>query len=274
CSELSCRADFAHSHGVRCCPLECQPLQGNGWADGGEQFPGLLAFCFMNLIRQHWLAATPLPRTPSCTLPNGRPHDRHPSRRDADKAAARAECQLAIRFDDYLLPGLQVYFAAGFGQLCGAGLDVLASGNGQMVIGAGFSSAVSVGAVLLFGQVLVVAVGLDAFVPCVAAADALVVPDVLFPVALGVDQDLFFTGPVFDAQFVEAVTAGAAQALEQAAGLVLGQLIGHRVGAVVQAAADQGLVRIAFEEADQYFHADARDGDAAPVVAGPVAGDS
>src|SRR5690606_32383872 len=40
----------------------------------------------------------------------------------------------------------------------------------------------------------------------------------------------------------------------------------------VQTAGDQWLVRVAFEEADQYFHADARDGDAAPVVAGPAAG--
>src|SRR5690554_3882144 len=141
-----------------------------------------------------------------------------------------------------------------------------------MIIRLDFRSAVSVGAVVLFGQVLGVAIGFDAFVALVADADFLVVLDVLIPVALGVDEDLFFTGPVFDAQFVEAVAAGAAQALEDGSGLVLGQFVGHRVGAVVQAAADQWLVRVAFEEADQHFHADARDGDAAPVVAGPVAG--
>src|SRR5690554_5668944 len=151
---------------------------------------------------------------------------------------------------------------------------MLVVGDGQVVIRLDFRSAVGVGSVVLFGQVLGVAVGFDAFVALVADADALVVLDVLIPVALGVDEDLFFTGPVFDAQFVEAVTAGAAQALEQAAGLVLGQLTGHRVGAVVQTAGDQWLVRVAFQKTDQYFHADARDGDAAPVVAGPVAGDS
>src|SRR5690606_32827396 len=106
---------------------------------------------------------------------------------------------------------------------------------------------VSVGAVVLFGQVLGVASGFDAFVALVADADFLVVLDVLIPVALGVDEDLFFTGPVFDAQFVEAVAAGAAQALEDGSGLVLGQLVGHRVGAVVQAAGDQWLVRVAFQ---------------------------
>src|SRR5690606_36191132 len=149
---------------------------------------------------------------------------------------------------------------------------MLVARDGQMIIGPDLGFAVGVGAVVLFGQVLGVTIGLDAFVPFVADADALVVPDVLIPVALGVDEDLFFTGPVFDAQFVGAVTAGAAQALEQAAGLVLGQLVGHRVGAVVQTAGDQWLVRVAFQKTDQYFHADARDGDAAPVVAGPAAG--
>src|SRR5690606_17436657 len=211
-------------------------------------------------------------RAPTCILSYSGPHDRHPSRRDADKAAARAECQLTIRFDDYLLPGLQVYLAAGFGQLCGAGLNMLVVGDGQMVIGLDFRSAVGVGAVVLFGQVLGVAVGFDALVRLVADADALVVLDVLVPVALGVDEDLLLTGLVLDAQFIEAVAAGAAQALEYAAGLVLGQLVGHRVGAVVQAATDQGLIRVAFHKTDQYFHADARDGDAAPVVAGPAAG--
>src|SRR5690606_28460275 len=122
------------------------------------------------------------------------------------------------------------------------------------------------------GQILGVAIGFDAFVALVADADALVVLDVLIPVALGVDEDLLLAGLVLDAQFVEAVAAGAALALEQAAGLVRRQLVGHRVGAVVQTAGDQWLVRVAFEEADQYFHADARDGDAAPVVAGPAAG--
>src|SRR5690554_5346177 len=151
---------------------------------------------------------------------------------------------------------------------------MLVVGDGQVVIRLDFRSAVGVGAVVLFGQVLGVAIGFDAFVALVADADALVVLDVLIPVALGVDEDLLLASLVLDAQFVEAVTAGAAQALEDGSGLVCRQLTGHRVGAVVQAAGDQWLVRVAFQKTDQYFHADARDGDAAPVVAGPVAGDS
>src|SRR5690606_22924369 len=125
---------------------------------------------------------------------------------------------------------------------------------GQMVIRLDFCSAVSVGAVVLLDQVLGVAVGLDAFVALVADTDALVVPDVLIPVALGVDENLLLARLVLDAQFVEAVAAGAAQALEQAAGLVCRQLVGNRVGTVVQAAGDQWLVRVAFQKTDQYFH--------------------
>src|SRR5690606_32911623 len=120
-------------------------------------------------------------------------------------------------------------------------LYMLVVGDGQVVVGLDLGPAVGVGSVVFFGQVLGVAVGFDAFVPFVADADALVVLDVLIPVALGVDEDLLLTGLVLDAQFVEAVAAGAAQALEQAAGLVLGQLVGHRVGAVVQTAGDQWL---------------------------------
>src|SRR5690554_6633828 len=218
------------------------------------------------------MSAAAFPRTPSCVLADSRSHDRHPSRRYADKAAARTECQLAIRFDHHFLPGLQMYLAPGFGQLGDAGLKMLASADGQMVISLDLGPAVGVSAVVLLGQVLGVTVGLDAFVPFVADADALVVLDVLIPVALGVDEDLLLARLVLDAQFVEAAAAGAAQALEQAAGLVCRQLVGHRVGTVVQTATDQRLVRVAFQKTDQYFHADARDGDAAPVVAGPAAG--
>src|SRR5690606_26993398 len=113
---------------------------------------------------------------------------------------------------------------------------------------------------------------LDAFVAIGADADTVAVLGVLIPVALAVDEDLLLTGLVPDAQFVEAVAAGAAQAHEQAAGPVCRPPGATRAGTADQAARDHWLVRVAFEEADQHFHADARDGDAAPVVAGPAAG--
>src|SRR5690606_126527 len=189
-----------------------------------------------------------------------------------EETSAASGSELHTGVDDYLVAGVIMNLPPCLDELALTELDVLVVGDGQVIIGPDLGLAVGVGGVMLFGQVLGVAVGFDAFVAFVADADGLVVLNVLVPVALGVDEDLFFAGPVFDAQFVEAVAAGAAQALEDGSGLVLGQLVGHRVGAVVQTAGDQGLVGVAFEEADQNLHADARDGDAAPVVAGPAAG--
>lgn len=84
---------------------------------------------------------------------------------------------------------------------------MLAACNGQVIVRLDLGLAVAMGGVVLFGEVFGVAVGFDALVPLVADADLLVVLDVLIPVALGVDEDLFFAGLVFDAQFVEAVAA-------------------------------------------------------------------
>src|SRR5690606_9780177 len=49
---------------------------------------------------------------------------------------------------------------------------------------------------------------------------------------------------------------------------------GDHVFLVVEAAGDQGLVGVAFEEGDQHLHAHPRDGDAAVAVASPVGGDA
>ena len=56
--------------------------------------------------------------------------------------------------------------------------------------------------------------------------------------------------------------------------LFAGRAYGTTVFLVVQAAADQRLIGVAFEEGDEHFHADARDGDAAVVGAGPGGGDA
>ncbi|MDT4839056.1 hypothetical protein FQZ97_728360 [compost metagenome] len=106
----------------------------------------------------------------------------------------------------------------------------------------------------------------------VADTDALVVLDVLVPVALGMQVDLFLALLVLDAQLVVATASGAAVGLQQGAGLVRRQLVGRQVLAVVEAAADQGLIRVAFEEGHQHFHADPRDGDGAVGAAGPARG--
>ena len=57
--------------------------------------------------------------------------------------------------------------------------------------------------------------------------------------------------------------------LDAALRLVVGQVVrGHHVG-VVDAADDDRLVRVAFQEVDDHFLADPRDVDGAPVLAGP-----
>jgi hypothetical protein len=75
-------------------------------------------------------------------------------------------------------------------------------------------------------------------------------------------RDADFAGGVVDAQFVGAA-ALVFLALDRGQGFEIGQLVRRHVHAVVQAAGDQRLVGIAFEEGDQHFHADARNGDAA-----------
>src|SRR5690554_7303076 len=216
------------------------------------------------------------PRAPPCSTaridPNNRPIESDATGVQLEEAAAASGSELHTGVDDDLVAGVIMNLPPCLDELALTELDVLVVGDGQVIIGPDLGPAVGVGAVVLLSQVLGVTVGFDALVALVADADALVVLDVLIPVALGVDENLLLARLVLDAQFVEAVAAGAAQALEQAAGLVFRQLTGHRVSAVVQAATDQRLVRVAFEEADQHLHADTRDGDAAPVVAGPAAG--
>src|SRR5690554_2026497 len=216
------------------------------------------------------------PRTPPSRTtgvdPDARAAEGNAAGVEFEEGAAAFGGQLHAGVDHHFVPGVVVDFLSGLDELAPAQLNVLVARDGQVVIGLDLGLAVGVGGVVFLGQVLGVTVGLDAFVPFVADADFLVVLDVLVPVALGVDENLLLARLVLDAQFVEAVAAGAAQALEQAAGLVCRQLVGNRVGTVVQAAGDQWLVRVAFQKTDQYFHADARDGEAAPVVAGPAAG--
>src|SRR5690606_21461964 len=108
----------------------------------------------------------------------------------------------------------QVNFLAGFDELASADADVLGACDRQVIVGLEFGFTIRVGSVVLLGQELGVAVGFDTVVAFVADADVLVVLNVLVPVALGVDEDLFFTGLVFDAQFVKALAAGAAEGLK------------------------------------------------------------
>src|SRR5690606_5159599 len=102
-----------------------------------------------------------------------------------EEGAAAFGGQLHAGVDHHFVPGVVVDFLSGLDELALAQLNVLGARDGQVIIRLDFRSAIGVGAVVLLGQVLGVTVGLDAFVPFVADADALVVLDVLIPVALG-----------------------------------------------------------------------------------------
>src|SRR5690606_30447020 len=162
-------------------------------------------------------------------------------------------------------------FLSGVQQVSGAQFDVLVLPDAEVVVGLEFGFAGAVGEAVFFGFQLCVAVGDDAVVAFMADVHGLVMLNVLLPVALGVDVNLLGVLAVLNAQFVEAVATGGAEGLEQRTVFIGRQLIGHRVLLVVQAAGNQRLVGVAFQEADQHFHAHAGNGDAAVTVAGPVA---
>ncbi|MCT2375667.1 hypothetical protein MNU22_14795 [Pseudomonas aeruginosa] len=77
-----------------------------------------------------------------------------------------------------------------------------------MVIGLQLDLALSAYGVMLLGLELAVAVRLHGVVAFVADADLLVVLDVLVPVALGMDEDLFLALAILDAQLVVATPPG------------------------------------------------------------------
>ena len=66
----------------------------------------------------------------------------------------------------------------------------------------------------------------------------------------------------------------AAAALDAALRRVGGQVVGRHLLGVVDAADDDRLVGVAFEEVDDHFLADARDVDHAPLLAGPGRADA
>ncbi|RMP20527.1 hypothetical protein ALQ27_200111 [Pseudomonas syringae pv. delphinii] len=134
------------------------------------------------------------------------------------------------------------------GQLRGAQFHVLVLCNRQVVVHADFGLAVGVGGAVFFGFQLGVGVLFYRVVAFVANADFLVIFDVLVPVPLGMDENLFGAFFIFDAQFVVAATARGTEGLEYSAGLVGRQRVRNLVFLVVQAAGHQRLVRVALKE--------------------------
>src|SRR5690606_2842861 len=199
-------------------------------------------------------------------------HDGDTAGIELDEAAAGLDGQLRAGVDHDLLPGREMKFLTDADVLPGADLRVLRLGDRQVVAGLQLDLPVQQGRAVLFLAQLRVAVGLDRIVSLVADMDALVVPDMFVSVTLGMDVDLFLALAVLDAQFVVAATPRGAECLEDGAGLVGGQLVRHLIFEVVQAACDEWLVGIAFEEGDQDFHPHTRYGDATVSTACPTAG--
>ncbi|MNP42833.1 hypothetical protein D3C76_1366220 [compost metagenome] len=111
-------------------------------------------------------------------------------------------------------------FAAGLDELAGADPGVLITGDSEVVIRPQLGFPIRMNGAVFLGLEFAVGVGLHGIVAFVPDPDMLVVLDVFIPVALGMNEYLFLAFPVLDAQLVEAVTAGIAVGLEQAAGLV------------------------------------------------------
>src|SRR5215469_10026309 len=127
-------------------------------------------------------------------------------------------------------------------------------------------------------------IALDLFHPVLLDDDALVVSDPLARIVLDASvvihfaakKNLLTTGLVLEAQLVVIVIATAlgAAGLDCASRLVIRQCIGNGLFCVVDAASDDGAVRITVDEAHQYLLAYTRNGDNPPTLAGPLLRDA
>ena len=115
-------------------------------------------------------------------------------------------------------------------------------------------------------------------VSLVAAADraGLVLLDRAGQVALGLDVELFAALVVLEIDLIEVRRRAplAAAGLDAAAGHPAGKAVGRSVVAVVDRADDQRPVRVAFEERDDDFVADAGNELRAEALAGPELADA
>ena len=164
-----------------------------------------------------------------------------------------------------------VDFGAGFHQLVFALLAVVAAVYGEAVVGAD--------TLAMFAICGVVAVAFGVAEAVVFHRQVAVIPDnfgaVVFrqqvQVFLGVHVDLLFARFVFKAQFVAALTL-VGFGLQGGSCFVLRQRIGRCVGGVISAAGDDGLVRVAVQEADDDLVANSGQGHEAVLATGPALG--
>lgn len=112
---------------------------------------------------------------------------------------------------------------------------------------------------------------IDGFAAIVADPMRFVVLDFDILILFGVEINLLRAFFVFEAQFVGIRGRTTLGRAGQNAGLrhIGRQRIGRHVVTVVDAAYDQGLIGVAFQKFDHHFMTDARNGNHAPVLAGP-----
>src|SRR5690606_2640852 len=153
----------------------------------------------LHLPRQNRSRSRPLTRTAARIHLDHRPRHGHAAGVELHEAATGLEGQFAAGFEDDLEAAGEVDFVAGFDELTGADLDVLAITYGQVVAGSDFGLAVAVGGAVFLRLEFAVGVGFHRIVALKADADLLIVLDVLVPIALGMHVDLFGALAVLDA---------------------------------------------------------------------------
>ena len=192
---------------------------------------------------------------------------------DGQPASSGLEGQLGPGLQDDLEAALQMDFRTGLAQPLAVHLSMAVRMHGAVVVGK------QLGFALLFERFVGFALGQD--VGEVVHGAVPVVQDVLFPVVLDVGVhvlfrmhvDFFPAFFVLHPKFVEAARLAfgsrRAHGFEHRARLVRGQLVGRHVQLMVDAARDQGAVRVAFQERDHDLVADARDSHDAVFAARP-----
>ena len=164
-----------------------------------------------------------------------------------------------------------VNLRTGFHQLVFALLTVVAAVDGQAVVGTDALAMFAICGVVAVAFGVAEAVVLHRQVAVVLDDFGAVVFRQQVQVFLGVHVDLLFARFVFKAQFVAALTL-VGFGLQGGPGFVFRQRVRRCVGGVVGSSGDDGLVRVAVQEADDDLVTNSGQGHKAVLAAGPALG--
>src|SRR5690554_6234581 len=200
------------------------------------------------------------------------PHG-HATGIDLYEAATGFEGDFGTRFNHGFLARFDVQFRAGLAKPGRAGFEVQGAGDVEAVVFAGLFALLAVHRVMAVAFGVAEAVVLHRQVAVVLDDFGAIVFRKQVQVFLGVHVDLFFARFVFKAQFVAAL-ALVGFGFQGDPGFVFRQRVGRCVGGVVSPAGNNGLVRVAVQEANNHFVADSGQGHKAVLAAGPALADS